>query len=96
MRFLQLFPLLLYFVGCVFAADTYPPGSDYLPQPAPGKAFYQIFPTENTDTSQTSDFIKRIVHTEDLLPWTDVNDNLIHWTVEASPEEASQMQKKTL
>lgn len=56
-------------------------------EPASGKAFYTIFPKNGTDTSKTRDFIRGIVGTEDLLPWTYLEEHLVSWTVEASPEE---------
>jgi hypothetical protein len=41
---------------------------------------------------ETAAFVKTTVGTEDLLPWTDVSNNLISWTVEASDDELAQLQ----
>lgn len=60
-----------------------------------GKQYYTVFPKSDADITQTSDFIKQVVGVEDLLPWSDVNDNLMHWTVEASLDEVSQLQRNT-
>lgn len=60
-------------------------------QPSPGKAFYTIFPKNGTDTSKSREFIKSIVGTEDLLPWTNLREQLLSWTVEASPDEVTLM-----
>ncbi|RDL36626.1 uncharacterized protein BP5553_05978 [Venustampulla echinocandica] len=61
-----------------------------LRQPSPGKAFYTIFPKKGTETSKSSEFVKNIVGT-DLLPWTNLQEQLISWTVEASPDEVTLM-----
>ncbi|KAI0840949.1 hypothetical protein F5Y06DRAFT_308585 [Hypoxylon sp. FL0890] len=61
-------------------------------QPAPGKQFCTVFPKAGVDTSQTADFIKATVGADDLLPWTDVQENLLSWTVEASEEEVTRLQ----
>lgn len=63
--------------------------------PSPGKLYYTVFPKSDTDISKTGDFIKQLVGVEDLLPWSDVNDNLMHWTVEASLDQVSQLQGNT-
>lgn len=60
-------------------------------EPALGKVFYTIFPKNGTDTSKTRDFIRGIFGTEDLLAWSDLEENLVSWTVEASPEEVAQL-----
>lgn len=60
-------------------------------QPSPSKAFYTIFPKIGTDTSKTREFVKDIVGTEDLLPWTDLQEQLVLWTIEASPDEVAQL-----
>ncbi|KAI1142334.1 subtilisin-like protein [Hypoxylon sp. FL0543] len=62
-------------------------------QPDPGKQFYTVFPKAGVDTSKTVDFIKATVGADDLLPWTDVQDKLLHWTVEASDEEFTRLQQ---
>ncbi|CZR66019.1 uncharacterized protein PAC_15919 [Phialocephala subalpina] len=92
---LQLVLSILCLVSRILAANLPRLDSQSVPQPAPGKSYYTIFPKNNTDTSKTGDFIKQIVGTEDLLPWTDVEDQLMHWTVEASPEQVSQLQGNT-
>jgi hypothetical protein len=90
MRALNLLFSFLCIFSCVLAANV-PPVSHSVPQPASGKAFYKVFPKNEIETSQTSEFIKKIVGTEDLLPWTDVMNKLMHWTVEASLEEVNQL-----
>lgn len=62
-------------------------------QPAPGRSFYTISPKSDIDTSQTADFIKQIIgaSADDLLPWTNPQEQLISWTVEASPDEVAQL-----
>lgn len=60
-------------------------------QPAPGKAFYTIFPKGGTDSTKTSEFVRNVVGAKDLLPWTNLQEQLVSWTVEASPEEASKL-----
>ncbi|KAK6063014.1 Subtilisin-like protease 3 [Seiridium cupressi] len=56
-------------------------------QPALGKAFYTLFPKQGIDLSATEKFVKSITHADDLLPWADISDTLVSWTVEASPDE---------
>ncbi|RDL37429.1 uncharacterized protein BP5553_04862 [Venustampulla echinocandica] len=89
---LQFVLSILYLVGCIIATDLPRLDSQSAPQPALGKSYYTVFPKNGADTSKTSDFIRQIVGAEDLLPWTDVKDQLMHWTVEASPEEVFQLQ----
>lgn len=84
---LQLFVSILCLVSYTLAANL--PRIDR--QPAPGKAFYTVFPKDSADTSKTTDFVKNIVGAEDLLPWTDLDEKLISWTVEASTDEAAQL-----
>lgn len=88
---LQLFLFIFCLASSVLTANL--PRLDS--QPSPGKSFYTIFPKNNADTSKTGDFVKQLVGTEDLLPWTSVNETLISWTVEASPEEVSKLQENT-
>lgn len=59
--------------------------------PAPNKDFYTIYPKNGTDTSKTGDYITGIVGNDDLQPWTNLQQQLISWTVEASPNEAEQL-----
>lgn len=61
-------------------------------QPAPNKDFYTIFPKNGTDTSKTGDYIKNIIGTDDIKPWTNLQQQLISWTVEASTSEVGQLQ----
>lgn len=61
-------------------------------QPAPNKNFYTIFPKNSTDTSKTGDYIKNIIGTDDIQPWTNLQQQLISWTVEASTSEVGQLQ----
>lgn len=61
-------------------------------QPAPGKESYIIFPRAGSDASDAANFIKATVSAGDLLPWTDVQENLISWTVEASGGEVARLQ----
>ncbi|KAK9420104.1 putative Peptidase S8/S53 domain-containing protein [Seiridium unicorne] len=56
-------------------------------QPALGKAFYTLFPKQGIDLSATEKFVKSITDADDLLPWADISDTLVSWTVEASPDE---------
>jgi hypothetical protein len=51
-----------------------------------------IYPKQGADISQAADFIKSVVNTEDLLPWTDIHEKLVSWTVEASPDEIDRLQ----
>jgi len=95
MRSLQFVLSLLCLVSCILAANLPRLDSQSAPQPALGKLYYTVFPKNDADTSKTGDFIKQIVGAEDLLPWTDVKGQLMHWTVEASPEEVSQLQGNT-
>jgi hypothetical protein len=88
---LQFFIFVFCLASCILSANL--PRLES--QPSPGKSFYTIFPKNNTDTSKTGDFVKQIVGTEDLLPWTSVSEQLISWTVEASPEEVSKLQENT-
>jgi hypothetical protein len=60
-------------------------------QPTSGKSYYQIYLKDDTDTTSTSEFIQSIVGAENLFTWIGVNDRLMHWTVEASPEEVTQL-----
>jgi hypothetical protein len=76
--------------SCILAANV-SPVSHSVPQPASGKAYYKVFPQHDIDTSKTSEFIKKTVGAEDLLPWTDVKDKLMYWTVEASVEKVIQL-----
>lgn len=92
---LHLVLYILFLASRILAANLPRLDSQSIPQPAPGKLYYMVFPKNDTDTSKTSDFIKQIIGTEDLLPWTDVEDHIMHWTVEASPEEISQLQSNT-
>lgn len=84
---LLLFTSVLCLISCALASNL--PRLDR--QPTPGNTFYTIFPKNGTETSKTSDFVKDIVGTDDLLPWTNLKDQLISWTVEASPDEASKL-----
>ncbi|KAK9774038.1 putative Peptidase S8/S53 domain-containing protein [Seiridium cardinale] len=56
-------------------------------QPAPGKAFYTLFPKQGMDVLAIEKFMKSTLGIDDLLPWTDISDTLVSWTVEASPDE---------
>ncbi|KAM6524140.1 hypothetical protein FSOLCH5_004744 [Fusarium solani] len=38
------------------------------------------------------EFIKSTVNNHDLHPWTDVHEQLMSWTVEASPSEVTQLE----
>ncbi|EHK97231.1 putative Subtilisin-like protease 2 [Glarea lozoyensis 74030] len=82
MRALSLLLCFFSILGCLLAANV-----TSVSQPAAGKAYYKVFPKDDIDITKTSDFIKGVVGAEDLLPWTDVKDKLMHWTVEASMEE---------
>ncbi|CAG8958713.1 hypothetical protein HYFRA_00011555 [Hymenoscyphus fraxineus] len=62
-------------------------------EPTSGKLFYTIFPKNGTDTSKTREFVQNIVGTEDLLPWTDLEEHLVSWTVEASPDEVGKLRE---
>jgi hypothetical protein len=90
--FSQLVLAALCLVGGVLATDLPQDGGLSPPQPAPGKAYYTVFPKSGTDVSTTGDFIKEVVGTQDLLPWSDVSDQLMHWTVEATLDQVSQLQ----
>ncbi|TVY78560.1 Subtilisin-like protease [Lachnellula suecica] len=57
----------------------------------PTKAFYIVFPKNGTEISKTSDFIKTVLNTEDISPWTEPQEPFISWNVEASPNEAAQL-----
>jgi hypothetical protein len=93
--FLQFVLSVLCLVSCILAANLPRYDSQSAPQPTPGKTYYTVFPKNGTDISKTGDFIKELVGAEDLLPWSDVNDQLMHWTVEASPDQVSQLQGNT-
>lgn len=86
----SLLPFFVYII-CLFSYTlaTNLPRIDR--QPSPGKALYTIFPKNGTDISKTSEFVKNIVGTEDLLPWTNLQEQLVSWTVEASPDEVTQL-----
>lgn len=60
--------------------------------PEPGKDLYTVFPKEGTAVSATVDFIKSTVQNHDLHPWADVSEQLISWTVEASPSEVAKLE----
>ena len=88
----SLLPLLISIVclvSCALAANL--PRLDR--QPSPGNEFYTVFPKDGTDTSKTSEFVKSIVGAEDLLPWTNLQEQLVSWTVEASPNEATRIRE---
>lgn len=93
--FLQFVLSVLCLVSCILAANLPQNDSQSSPQPTPGKKYYTVFPKNGTDVSKTVDFIKELVGTGDLFPWSDVEDQLMHWTVEASPDQASQLQSST-
>ncbi|KAJ3466795.1 hypothetical protein MRS44_004359 [Fusarium solani] len=57
-----------------------------------GKDLYTVFPKQSTDTAETMEFIKSTVNNHDLHPWTDVHEQLMSWTVEASPSEVTQLE----
>jgi len=86
---------VLLLVSCITAANLPQRDSQSTQQPSPGKAYFTVFPKNGTDISETADFIKELLGTEDLLPWSDVQDQLMHWTVEASPDQVSQLQGNT-
>jgi hypothetical protein len=92
---LQFVLSVLCLVSCILAAELLRYDSQSAPQPTPGRTYYTVFPKSSTDISKTGDFIKELVSAEDLLPWSDVNDQLMHWTVEASPDQVSQLQGNT-
>jgi hypothetical protein len=56
-------------------------------EPSPGKAFYTIYPQQETNVSTTEDFIKTTIDADDLRPWPNLHGTLISWTIEVSPEE---------
>lgn len=62
-------------------------------QPSEGKDFYSVFPIVNSDISETADFVKAFVGTDDLLPWTDLQGHLISWTVELSEDESYDLEE---
>lgn len=93
--FLQLFFSVLCLASCILAANLHRYDGRSISQPTPGKAYYTVFPKKGADISKTGDFIKALVGANDLLPWSDVNDQLMHWTVEASPDQVSKMQGNT-
>ncbi|KAL6409703.1 putative Subtilisin-like protease 2 [Ilyonectria robusta] len=51
-----------------------------------------MFPKEGTDISATANFIKSTVENHDLHPRADVGEQLISWTVEASPSEVTKLE----
>jgi hypothetical protein len=55
------------------------------------KALYNIFPTSDTDHGTTGSFIMDLMKTNDLMPWTDVQNNLVSWTVEADTTQVAQL-----
>ncbi|KAI8681928.1 hypothetical protein NCS55_00446400 [Fusarium keratoplasticum] len=57
-----------------------------------GKDLYTVFPKQGTDTAETMEFIKSTVNNHHLHPWTDVHEQLMSWTVEASPSEVTQLE----
>jgi hypothetical protein len=61
-------------------------------EPEHGKAFYTVFPKKDTDNDKTRDFVKDVIGNEDLMSWTDIKEQLISWTVEASPVEVTKLQ----
>lgn len=86
---------ILCLVSCSLAANLPRLDSQSAPQPAPGKSYYTVFPKDDANIADTADFIKQTVSAEDLLPWSDVKDQLMHWTVEASPVEVSKLKSHT-
>jgi hypothetical protein len=94
--FLQLVLSVPCLVSCILAANLPQNGSQSAPQPTPGGKYYTVFPKNGTDISKTGDYIKELIGAVDLLPWSDVNDQLMHWTVEASPDQVSQLQGNTV
>ncbi|KAG9228524.1 hypothetical protein BJ875DRAFT_477246 [Amylocarpus encephaloides] len=91
MRSFQFVLSIVCFASCILAANLPRFDSQSVTQPPAGKSYYTVFPKNDAETSKTSDFVKQIVGAEDLLPWTDVKEQLMHCTVEATPEEVSQL-----
>lgn len=89
MHSLPLFGLLFFFliINCCSGANL---GRMPQSQLAPGKAYYNIFPTPDTNYNDTASFIATIVGTDDLKPCTDVQGNLMSWTVEADDSQVAQ------
>ncbi|KAH6982174.1 hypothetical protein BKA56DRAFT_585442 [Ilyonectria sp. MPI-CAGE-AT-0026] len=82
-------PWLLLFLVPLSTTANVSLASDRTPEP--GKDFYTVFPKEGTDVSATVNFIKSTVRNHDLHPWADVSEQLISWTVEASPSEVTKL-----
>ncbi len=93
--FLQFALSVLCLVTCILATNLPQYDSRSAPQPTSEKTYYTVFPKNGTDISKTGAFIKELVGVEDLLPWSDVNDQLMHWTVEASLDQVSQLRGNT-
>lgn len=87
--FLHFVISVLCLVSCILATNLTRYDTQSAPQPTPGKSYYTVFPRNGTDIYKTGEFIKELLGAEDLLPWPDVNDQLMHWTVEASPDQVS-------
>lgn len=51
-----------------------------------------MFPKEGTNISAAANFIKSTVENHDLHPRADVGEQLISWTVEASPSEITKLE----
>jgi len=60
-------------------------------QPAPGKAFYEIFPTPSTNHGETASFVRGVVDTDELWPLKDEDGNLVSWTVAIDGAKLNQL-----
>ncbi|KAH7142026.1 peptidase S8/S53 domain-containing protein [Dactylonectria macrodidyma] len=81
--------LLLVFVPLSTTANMNLP-SERIPEF--GKGLYTVFPKEGTDISATAGFIKSTVQNHDLYPSAEVGEQLMSWTVEASPSEVTKLE----
>jgi hypothetical protein len=76
-------------ISSILAANTLPTTSHSNSQPISGKLYYQIY--LKNDTTTIREFIQNIVGAKSVFSWIDVDDRLMHWAVEASPEEVTQL-----
>jgi hypothetical protein len=54
-------------------------------------AYYEVFPSLGTDYGDTGAFIMKIVKTDDPKPYTDSNNMIVSWTVEANNNQVDQL-----
>jgi len=89
-------PLLLsFFLSlCFLARFGLPANVPRAGQSQPGlrKPLYDLFPAPGPNSSETAEFIKATVGTDNLRPSLDSHDQLVSWTVEADEVEITRLE----